>query len=69
VLARAPAVVIVGSHAERETPLKPLEELATSAGPRRFRVVTVDGDLVFRPGPRVVDGLDALDRLLHEAAK
>jgi ABC-type Fe3+-hydroxamate transport system substrate-binding protein len=68
VLARAPDVVVVGTHSERETPLAPLERLSAE-GPHHFRVTTIDGDLLFRPGPRVVDGVEALDKLLHPVAR
>jgi iron complex transport system substrate-binding protein len=32
---------------------------------RRRRVHTIDGDLVSRPGPRLVQGLEIIARLLH----
>lgn len=35
---------------------------------RENRVFRVDGDLVSRPGPRVVDGLESIARLLHPEA-
>jgi iron complex transport system substrate-binding protein len=65
VVAHPPEVMIVGTHSTGSPPLGPLQELAAKLGPRAFRVVTVDGDLLFRPGPRVADGVETLDRLLH----
>jgi len=32
---------------------------------RQGRVRAVEGDLVHRPGPRVVDGLAAIARIVH----
>ena len=64
-LARAPAVLIVGSHADAPPPLAPLERLTTLPAVRDHRIFLVDGDLLFRPGPRVVDGVAALGKLLH----
>ena len=65
VVAHPPAVAVVGTHSFGSPPLGPLQELSRKLGPRAFRVVTIDGDLVFRPGPRVADGVEALDQLLH----
>ena len=67
VIARAPEVVIVGTHATGTPPMAPLERLAGLSGTRRFRIETLDGDLLFRPGPRVAEGVELLDRLLHKA--
>jgi iron complex transport system substrate-binding protein len=64
-LARAPAVLVVGSHKDNAPPLAPLERLTALPAVRNHRLVAVDGDLLFRPGPRVVDGAEALMRLVH----
>jgi iron complex transport system substrate-binding protein len=63
-VARAPEVVVVGTHAYGSPPLAPLERLTTLPAVRNHRLHTVDGDLLFRPGPRVVEGAEALARLL-----
>jgi iron complex transport system substrate-binding protein len=64
-VARAPAVVVLGSHGTAPTPRAPLERLAARLGERAFRIVEIDGDLLFRPGPRVADGVEALARALR----
>jgi iron complex transport system substrate-binding protein len=61
VLERAPEVVIVGTHSDGPAPsLAPLLRLTTLPAVRDHRVLLVDGDLLFRPGPRVVDGIQAI---------
>lgn len=64
VLRRAPEVLVVGSHANtaqldfwRRYPTVP----AVAAG----RLHAIDGDLLFRPGPRIALGAELLERLLH----
>jgi iron complex transport system substrate-binding protein len=64
-LARAPEVVVVGSHKDNAPPLTPLERLSTLPAVQHHRLLTIDGDLLFRPGPRVVDGAEALARMIH----
>jgi ABC-type Fe3+-hydroxamate transport system substrate-binding protein len=64
-LERAPEVLIVGTHKEGTPPMTPLERLTTLPAVRDHKVFIVDGDLLFRPGPRVADGVEALARLLH----
>ena len=64
-IARAPEVIVVGSHRESEPPRKPLERLTTVPAVRNGRIYSVDGDLLFRPGPRVVEGVETMARLLH----
>ena len=63
-LARAPEVIVVGSHAGGPA-LAPLTAHASLPAVRDGRVHAVDGDLLFRPGPRVVDGIELLARLFH----
>jgi iron complex transport system substrate-binding protein len=62
---RAPEVIVVGSHADGRPTLQPLERLATLPAVQHRRVYRIDGDLLFRPGPRVVEGAERLARLLH----
>ncbi len=64
VMARAPEALVVGTHAYGSPPLAPLERLTTVPAVRDHRVYLIDGDLLFRPGPRVVEGAEALARLL-----
>ncbi|MDB4971403.1 MAG: periplasmic binding protein [Myxococcales bacterium] len=63
-LARAPEVVVVGTHAT-EPSLAAFEAYSSLPAVKAHRVHRVDGDLLFRPGPRLVDGIEALARLLH----
>jgi iron complex transport system substrate-binding protein len=61
----APQVLIVGTHAEGAPPLDALNALASIPAVHDHRVHLVDGDLLFRPGPRVIDGIEALVPLFH----
>jgi iron complex transport system substrate-binding protein len=63
-LARAPEVIVVGSH-KGGPPLATLASYASMPAVRNHRVHPLDGDLLFRPGPRLADGIEALSRLLH----
>lgn len=71
VLAEAPEVVVVGSQPDHDAAqtaisLERLEaRLSALPAVRARRVHPVDGDLLFRPGPRVVDGTERLAALLH----
>jgi iron complex transport system substrate-binding protein len=64
-LARAPEVIVVGAKPGMTPPLGPLERHTTLPAVRLHRLFTLDADLLFRPGPRLVDGIEALARLLH----
>jgi iron complex transport system substrate-binding protein len=64
VMVRAPEVIIVGTHSDGAPPLAPIERLPLPAV-RAHRVHLVDGDLLFRPGPRVVDAVELLAKLFH----
>jgi iron complex transport system substrate-binding protein len=65
-LVQAPEVLIVGGHSTGgPPPLGALTQLGTVPAVRQHRVHVVDGDVVFRPGPRVVEAIDMLGRLLH----
>ncbi|MEO6951293.1 MAG: cobalamin-binding protein [Polyangia bacterium] len=61
---KAPEVVFVGTHATGAPSLDPLLALDSIPAVKNHRVHTIDGDLLFRPGPRVVEGIEALARLL-----
>jgi iron complex transport system substrate-binding protein len=63
-LARAPDVIVVGSH-KGGPQLAALERYGSLPAVKNHRVHALDGDLLFRPGPRLVDGIEALSRLLH----
>ena len=63
-VARAPEVIVVGSH-KAGTTLTPLTAHASVPAVKNGRVHAIDGDLLFRPGPRIVDGIELLARLFH----
>lgn len=63
-LARAPDVIVVGSHGDAPS-LAPLLAHPSLPAVRDRRVYRIDQDLLFRPGPRLVDGIEALARVLH----
>jgi iron complex transport system substrate-binding protein len=69
-LARNPEVILIASHDATRSPLvrsqweRFTQVPAVSAG----RLHTVDGNLMHRYGPRIVDGLEVLARLIHPGA-
>lgn len=71
VVAKAPDVIIVATHSRvhvddalRRWQKQKILLPAFKAG----RVHAIDGNLVHRPGPRIIDGLEALARLIHHGA-
>jgi iron complex transport system substrate-binding protein len=70
VAARAPEVIILARHGADRTPLSraPWERLTTLPAVRAGRVHSVDGAYLHRYGPRVVDGLELLARMIHPKA-
>jgi len=68
-LARRPEQVIPGQHggASVEDRLREWQHLALLPAVRHGRIQSIDGDLTHRPGPRIVDALRALARILHPA--
>jgi iron complex transport system substrate-binding protein len=62
---RAPEVIIVGSHADVTPPLRPLESLGSIPAVKNQRILLLDGDLLFRPGPRLPEAVETLARALH----
>jgi len=67
VVARDPEWIILGQHGEVSVDdrLREWQALTLLPAVRQGHVRPVDGDLVHRPGPRIVDGLDALARIVH----
>jgi iron complex transport system substrate-binding protein len=63
-LARAPDVIVVGSHKGGPSSAK-LGAYVSVPAVKNGRVHAIDGDLLFRPGPRIVDGVELLARLFH----
>jgi iron complex transport system substrate-binding protein len=67
VVERQPDRIIVGRHGPGtvEELLRGWERLDTISAVRAGRVYAVDGDLVHRPGPRMIEALRALAHALH----
>jgi len=66
-LVRDPLVILLGDAAYGITPESVLERTGWSniSAAVNDRIYTFDDNLVSRPGPRLVDGLEELARLLH----
>ena len=62
-----PAIIILGDAAYGETPEKVAQRPGweTLTAIQNGQVFPIDDNLVSRPGPRLVDGLEALAKLLH----
>jgi iron complex transport system substrate-binding protein len=69
-VARAPEVIVLARHGAHVAPYarEQWERFAALPAIRSGRLYSVDGDLFHRFGPRVVDALEILGRLLHPAA-
>jgi iron complex transport system substrate-binding protein len=69
-VARAPEVIILASHSTGQGPMArdTWERFTALPAVQSGRVHTVSGDLLHRYGPRVVDGLEQLARLIHPEA-
>jgi ABC-type hemin transport system substrate-binding protein len=66
-LARRPDWIVLGKHADTplEVQLRQWGFLQLLPAARAGRVRQVDGDLVHRPGPRIVEALRAFARTFH----
>lgn len=69
-IARDPEVIILATHGAGTGAVskEKFERFASLAAVRSGRVHMVDGNLLHRYGPRVVDGLDQLARVIHPEA-
>jgi iron complex transport system substrate-binding protein len=69
-LARNPEVIILASHGSERSPLSRTkwERLSQVPAISAGRLYTADGNLMHRYGPRIVDGLEALARMIHPEA-
>ncbi len=69
VLTRNPQIIIVsGMGATRElifSSIKNEPRLATTEAITKGRIYEIEGDLIERPGPRIVDALEQLAKLFH----
>lgn len=69
-LARNPEVIILASHGSERSPLvhSKWERFSQVPAVAAGRLHTMDGNLMHRYGPRMVDGLEKLARLIHPEA-
>jgi len=69
-LARHPEVIVLASHGSERSPLvrAKWERLGQVPAIAAGRLYTMDGNLMHRYGPRMVDGLERLARLIHPEA-
>jgi len=70
VLARAPEVIILPARERVTRRLADVRwpELAATPALRQGRVYAIHGDLLMRPGPRLIEGVEELARVLHPEA-
>lgn len=71
VVAKAPEVIIVATHSLSQVDdalRRWREQKILLPAFKAERVHAIDGNLVHRPGPRIVDGLEALARAIHPGA-
>ncbi|MBS1809367.1 MAG: cobalamin-binding protein [Acidobacteria bacterium] len=66
-IARAPEVIIVPqSHGTELVNVEAIKQgFAITPAVKNNRIVSVNPDLIDRPGPRIVDGLEALRKAIH----
>ena len=66
-IARAPEVIIVPeSHGSELVSIEAIKrDFAVTPAVKNNRVVGINPDLIDRPGPRIVEGLDALRKAIH----
>lgn len=69
-LARNPDIIVLASHGSERTPLSrdTWERFRQVPAISRGRLYTIDGNLTHRYGPRIVEGLERLARLIHPEA-
>lgn len=69
-VARAPEVIILANHGPSQGPLarEKWERFGSLPAIRAGRLYAADGSVMHRYGPRMVDGLEALARLVHPEA-
>lgn len=69
-VARGPEVIVLARHGSGSGPIPrdPWERFSSLPAVKNRRIHAVDGNLLHRYGPRVVDGLRALARAIHPEA-
>jgi iron complex transport system substrate-binding protein len=64
VIKRAPEVIVIGSHSDGGDPGAYWKRFGEVPAVKKGRVHVVDGNLLFRPGPRVAEGARVLAALM-----
>ena len=69
-VAKSPEVIVLANHGSKSGPiaLERWKRLTSLPAIKTGRVHSVDGNLMHRYGPRVLDGLDQLARAIHPEA-
>ena len=69
-IARSPQVIILASHGSGQGRMvrEKWERFTALPAVKAGRLYTVDGNLLHRYGPRIVDGLEQLARAIHPEA-
>ena len=67
VIARAPEIIILpASHGSEIVNLEAVKNaFSTTPAVKNNRIVTINPDLIDRPGPRIVEGLAELEKKIH----
>jgi iron complex transport system substrate-binding protein len=71
VFAQDPEVVILGSMKSQDAMAEGRQwwnQWKTISAVRRGRIYVLDADLIYRPSPRIVDGLEEMARAIHPEA-
>lgn len=71
-ISRAPEIILSpGSHSTENEPSKLTlpKGLEVTPAARLGKIYKIDGDLLLRPGPRIIDGLEQITKLLYPEEK
>ncbi|MBK7996766.1 MAG: cobalamin-binding protein [Blastocatellia bacterium] len=71
-ISRAPEIILSpGSHSTENEPSKLTlpKGLEVTPAARTGKIYKIDGDLLLRPGPRIIDGLEQIAKLLYSEEK
>lgn len=64
-LEKDPEVYIISTHGHKPTDVKQREGYQALSAVKKNKVFSLDENLITRPGPRVVDGLEKLAKFIH----